>query len=129
MKLKIFNQHNSKAIKSGEQTIHFGKKSGLIGISKSATEFLGLKEGDRLLFAQDEESPEDWFFTVTKEKAGFELRFKNGSAAFNCSSLVIRVLDSLKIKTSAGFYFNKSAQKIDKSEAYLLLTSKPLNAK
>lgn len=129
MKLKVFNQHNSKAAKSGERKIHFSKKSGLIGISKTATEELGIKEGDKLLLAQDEENPCDWFLAKTTDDEGFALRLKSGSSAFNCSSLVSRVLDSLKIEQSAGFYNAKNPQKIEGKEYYLILTSKPLNAK
>jgi hypothetical protein len=74
MKLKSFIPENT-TVPRGEPTIAFAIKSGLFRISDSACKITGLKSGQKIVFAQDEERLDSWFIHFSKDK-GFVLKKK-----------------------------------------------------
>lgn len=86
MKLKKYDVSVNTG-RSVEPTISFSD-SGVIRISKSATDALNIKAGDRLSLFQDEDSPTDWY--LSKDKDGFPTRpgstKDSGSVQFNSAN-------------------------------------------
>ncbi|WP_372648232.1 hypothetical protein [Draconibacterium sp.] len=78
MKLKKFNNktlpRNGQI--SGSIHITFNKK-GVISFSKSASDLLNLKDGDRIVLHQDEENRGDWYLEKTEDENGFKLHKKS----------------------------------------------------
>lgn len=102
MKLKEFSTVGGKALNS-VATISFNKK-GFIGISVTAAELIGIKKGDRIVFYQDEEHPEDWYFDISSEKGAILRNHTSGKGfACNYSIVAIEVLKSTKNKDIARF--------------------------
>ncbi|WPV66314.1 hypothetical protein [Chitinophaga sp. LS1] len=92
MNLKTFNSENVTPIRESKPCVHFNTKTGLFNFSIGACTLIGLKDGDRVSFHQDEEEPTDWYLEVTKN--GFELRAKENvtkGMLFN-SSVMARAL-------------------------------------
>lgn len=63
MKLVIYNKENSQPIgqRNGERTLRFNRENGIIYISKAFASELGIKDIDKVQFANDEENTKDWF--------------------------------------------------------------------
>ncbi|MCU6767376.1 hypothetical protein OCV73_00165 [Barnesiella propionica] len=102
MKLKEFSTVGRKAL-NGIATISFNKK-GFIGINAAAAESIGIKSGERIVFFQDEDNPEDWYFDVSPDK-GALLRNHTTGKGFACNFSVVatEVLKSTKNKDFARF--------------------------
>ena len=58
MKLVIYNKQNSQPVgqRNGERTLRFNRENGMIYISKSFAAELGIKDIDKVQFANDEEN-------------------------------------------------------------------------
>lgn len=58
MKLVVYNKMNALPFgqKSKERTIRFNQSNGVIYISRFLTKEMELKDGDKIIFANDEES-------------------------------------------------------------------------
>lgn len=107
MKLKQFNPENcqSERIKSSKPCIGITLKGGLFRINKGACELLELKEGDNVVFLQDEEDTECWYIEKVKKGQGFELRSKASvtpGLLFNNTKLVKEIFESLGINRKAA---------------------------
>lgn len=68
-------------------------KSGVIQFSPSASELMGIKSGDKITLAQDEEDAHNWYFFKDSQH-GFELRagYKDAGCMFNHRGLVHELL-------------------------------------
>jgi hypothetical protein len=105
MKLKTYNTANSASVRKGKPTININLGNGLFSFSNNAREALKLKSGTRIEVHQDEESPKDWYFSITKDKdSGFELRDNSKSKpylTFNNSHLARLLLSSIELDCNA----------------------------
>jgi hypothetical protein len=127
MKLKEFNTENVEKSRRGQASIRL-TKSGMISISKELGELLQLKVGDKLALSQNEDKPKDWYLNVSP--IGFAIRndSKNEKEknrfAFNCSSLVQKLFDSIGYEgSSIAFLVSEEAEKISKVSYYAILTA------
>jgi hypothetical protein len=128
MKLKIYNQENSKNVISGKALIRIARKSGLITFSKSACEKLGLTLNDKLNICQDEESPLDFYIHKTAHPSGFELRIKapaKTGAAFNCAKLSNLILWDKNCKSAA--YLIGDSFELEGLLYWPIITAKPIH--
>lgn len=132
MKIKIYNEANSKSVMMGKRTIRFNRKAGLISLSKAATETIGLKAGDKVFVINDEERPKDWYVCKTDDENGFTVRTKEdtGSADFNCTSVVKHIFETLGIHDAAvGYLVAPESEEVDGMELYAIITKNPLNTR
>lgn len=115
MKLIKFDATNSKTHKSGEAIIRFNMAGG-ISLTKTATEELGLKAGQKVSVVQDEEKPEDWYLVINDED-GFELRENTTGTgvAFNNAYIVHTLKNFLDIEANISSYCFKIATKPSES--------------
>ena len=123
MKVKIFNTENVPTVRKTTPTIYLNYKSGLISINKSSSELMGLKDGDGVEFAQDEEEPESWYIFKSKSGGAFVLREDNGKFMTNNSGIVRRILDSLSINFSCSPRIALEPEKINKVDMFAILTA------
>ena len=105
MKLKVYNTNNLPKQERGAPYIHANSKTGLMRITTQAAERMGLKSGDKLAFAQDEDEPTDWY--AFKSPEGFEVR--EGSEKkpgygllFNNTSIVRLIFESVAYEGTSG---------------------------
>ncbi len=114
MKLRTFNQTNSKSHTTGILTVRVSEKTGLFSFSKAASELLGLMDGDGILVSQDEDSPAAFFIHKSTDPEAFMVRIKKSSSAFafNCTSLAILLLDK-----GVG---KKHLVKLNRTESFLV---------
>lgn len=125
MKLKIYNQQNSKISLPSKPTVRVHCPSGIISLSKAACHLIGLRNGDKLIIVQDEDSPEDFFIHKTTHPEGFTVRSKTGEAGatFNSS----KIAKMLAPGYNAVSFPVSAAQVIDGMSYHLIVTSKPIN--
>lgn len=105
MKLKHFNTANLPKQERGAPYLHLNSKTGLIRITDQAAARIGLKPGDKVAFAQDEEESGDWY--LYKDPEGFEIRDGNKDnntygLLFNSTAAVRLVFDSVDFKGTSG---------------------------
>lgn len=132
MKLKVFNQTNSKHSVTGRPTLRIHKRGGLLTFSKAAAELMDVKSGDKIVIVQDEESPENFYVHKTSNPDGFTLRGKQGSnkimtdgVSFNCSKLAQMIAPKfIGVSFPVG-----SGIKFDGMTYHLIVTAKPMNEK
>jgi hypothetical protein len=105
MKLKHFNMGN---VESGHRnyipTIRLNSKTGLITFNVSVSSNLGLKEGSKIEFIQDEDSPVDWYVVADKdiENAFICRKAKAGSGMFISSVFLVKeIFESCKIQETS----------------------------
>ncbi len=131
MKLKVFNKENSTMLVSGEPLVRISVKAGLFSFSKDAGVLLGLNNGNKIEFVQDEETKIDWFISITDSKDGFSCRSdgqKFPRFDFNSRGLTKAILDSIKFKgTGVSFKIQENPVELEGSKYYLILTSKLIN--
>jgi hypothetical protein len=75
MKLQYFSNQTLPQTRGGGNKlakVSFGK-GGVISFNGAAAALIGLKSGDKVTLAQDEEDPKCWFFFKDKDH-GYELR-------------------------------------------------------
>lgn len=72
-------------------------KSGTITFNPPACELIGLKAGDKITLAQDEEDPRNWYFFKDAQH-GFELRagYKDKGSMFNHKVMVSAFLQAFE---------------------------------
>jgi len=91
MKLTIFSAEtlpNSKrAGRSSKNQVSFGKK-GKISFSKATAAHMGLKKGDKVSLAQDDDNPDKWYFY--QDKAGYELLETKFGGLFFCHQELVK---------------------------------------
>ena len=76
MKKRKITRKTFGRVQIGRPTMSVHGKTGLIKFSKSAMKQYRLFPGDNIVFVQDEEKPEDWFFEKGEE--GFPITKSNG---------------------------------------------------
>lgn len=122
-----------KQAKRGKPTILFSK-TGLINLSKTAAQELGLSKQNRIDLARDTDRPEDWYLVKYKPEidAGISFRQKDNGLCFNAASWANAFLDqfsedgkSLSVLIATQAEDNTLG---GKAEVYAILT-KSLNQK
>lgn len=131
MKLKEFNQENSRNIVKGRSTVRIYRNTGIFQFSKQAAEVIGLQVGSLVTIHQDEENPEDFYIHKTVAN-GFILR-GNGTElsglTLNCSMVAALILDSAKVGKSASFQVSKQPVISNGREYWPIITARPLSVK
>ena len=136
MKFRIYSPENCgyKGGRKSNPTIRFSRKSGTVSLSIKTCEILGIKNGDSVLFLQDETREQDWYIQKAIDGNGFIIRNKSvvpekpiHSPIFNSAFLVQKLKDSLKIETD-NFIFPIATVPADESEnpIYAIITKKTL---
>lgn len=130
MKLFIYNKENSvsSVSRSGERTIRVNRSNGVVYISKALSEALGLKENEKLLFANDEENPKDWYLCKTNDINGFSLKIDKSGVRFMNKYLSTKILDSAKVEDSATFFVSKEPLSNNEVLFYKIITKPILTA-
>lgn len=110
MKLKSYTPETCPSVRSTKPFISFSTKSGLIIFNRKACEIIGISEDSLVQLLNDENEPENWYLRVSehKKEAGFPLRkygTQNTGLAFNCSSLVHSIADSVSFTGRSGRVF------------------------
>jgi hypothetical protein len=87
MKLVLYTPESFKAPAKVSRPTFTVTKGSVLKISKMLADSLGLKAGDKVMIAQDEKSPTDWFVGVTGN--GFQLKQAGTDASlqFSCKQL------------------------------------------
>lgn len=106
MALKHFNSATLPSISSRGTApiISLNMKAGLFGINKAACELLGLKNGDYIGFAQDDEDEVKWY-VYKSDKTGFQVREKNNVTSgvlFNNSRMGKLIAASVAFEGKGG---------------------------
>ena len=104
LKLKIYDTTNTPACNpQGRPFIHVNLK-GCFTINKAAAALLGLKHGEAVKLAQDENRPKDWYIIAGVSKAeGFVIRKKTDTTfQFNCKGLADLIFTSNNCAERAG---------------------------
>jgi len=129
MKLKVYSAENSMNVITGKAMIRINRKAGLFTFSKAAKEMIDLKLNDKVLIAQDEENPTDFYIHETASPSGFPLRAKTDDygLSFNCSKLANTILPRADIK--AVSYLVSAGHNIDGLIYHPIITVNPLNEK
>ena len=137
MKLKSFNQSNSKNQVTGQASLRINEKGGLFTLGKYASRLIGLSGKSSLEIFQDEDSIEDFFIYVSKSPEAFTLRCKTGtdSYAFNCTKLAKLILDRgieknhvVPLNRAESFKIG-AAIEVEGMPMHLIILSKPFESK
>lgn len=128
MKLLIYNKGNSLSTTArvGERSIGLSRSNGMIYLSKVLATEIGLSDDDKIILANDEEDKKGWYLCKTNDELGFS--FKNDKGGFRIINkfLVNKILNSLKIDTSATFLVGKDPLEVDDLRFYRIITSSPI---
>ena len=85
-------------------TISLNFLNGRIYFNESTKHILDLKEGDRLVFYQDEDNLKGWYFMKSKIEGSIELRILNKAlVAFN-GSIARAILHSVSMDATSAFF-------------------------
>jgi hypothetical protein len=129
MKLKTFNPDNCISSRSGKSTkpiVGINSKNGLFRMAPPVCDLLELKEGDHVMFHQDEEDPANWYAEKVKE-GGFVLRIKPGVGKglyFNNTSLARSIFASVGYAAVSGqVRVAGQPTKVEKHKLFALLTA------
>jgi hypothetical protein len=97
MKLNYFSEQTlPKQMGGGSKLPRVAfSKSGTITFNPAAGQLMGLKGGDKVTLAQDEEDPRNWYFFKDPQH-GFELRpgYKDKGSMFNHKVMVQALLQA-----------------------------------
>lgn len=137
MKLKIFNKESagSGRIQSTVRSINVNRKNGRVVISAALRQSLDIKGGDRLMFAKDEESKNDWYLCITHDEAGYSIyekpggkngRYATHSLYATCKMAAAELLDAIKADRAASLLVAAKPTQIDGTDWYQIITTKPL---
>ena len=120
MALKIYNASASKA-RSGKATVNIAPKSGLISISKAAAEIMKIKAKDKLILAQDDQNPKDWYLAI--HDSGFSARGDDGRLFFNSCAIAKSFCDSIGVDYPSSYLIGKKPTKIDGLDCWPIFVS------
>jgi hypothetical protein len=106
MKLKEFNTETCVTTRAhtGVPCIGVNVKAGLFRLNPEAQQLVNLKDGDQVVFLQDEEDPANWYLEKVKEK-GFVLRMKETSGkglVFNNRAVAKEIAESVSFTGHSG---------------------------
>lgn len=113
----------------GVRSVGINKRTGFFIFSKAATENLGWKEGDLIVFARDEKNPKEWFIAISKgdPSDAFVLKNSKGSLYIRARGAAQAIIDSIDNSLeSIRFLIGLNAQEeADKTKFYpLIIVSK-----
>lgn len=91
------------------KTLRFNRENGMIYISKAFASELGIKDIDKVQFANDEENTKDWFICKTDSEQGFSIKYDKGGIRFMNKFLSNKILDCAKVKDNASFLMEKES--------------------
>lgn len=108
MKLKVYTPDKLPAKDKGKPVIYVNLITGRFRIHVKIQERLGLSVGDKLIFAQDEDNPSEWFVAKSNNEEGFELKRyahmngKENTILFNNTTLVKTIFASAEFEGESG---------------------------
>lgn len=128
MRLFIYNKENtiSTSTRGGERTIRINRTNGVIYISRILADVLKLKDNERVVFANDEDSPKDWYLGKTNDENGFLVRNEKTGVRLISKSLCAKILDSVKIQSNATFLVANKPINDNEIEYFIIIVSSPL---
>jgi hypothetical protein len=131
MKLKTFNPENT-----GDDVIPMLSinSNGVFRLNKAAIELLKLNEGDKVLFHQDEDEPEDWYISKDAEKGFIFSIDKTRPNRYSRISALYRTFKECFNNTSVfKFCISSESVKSDKSDkstfVFPIITKRNLRTK
>lgn len=130
MKLSPRKQQDGNA--STERRIHIGRNGYRFNLNTRLLRDLGLTGGERIIIAKDEDSRNDWYFTVTTDE-GAKIRIANRSkdgdpvsAVFYNKAAANEILNSVNAMNAATFIVAAKATKMpDDRTWYRIMTAIP----
>lgn len=127
MKLVVYNKMNALPLgqKSKERTIRFNQSNGVIYISRFLAKEMELKDGDKIIFANDEESKKDWFIGKTNDEYGFVLHSSKAGVRVQSKFICNSVLNATKTDCNATFLVAKEATEYNGNKFFKIITSSP----
>ena len=127
MKLKEYNADNSKSVSMGTPCLSVARKSGTISFNKGAVSLMGMTPDSAVTVSNDEDSPRDWYVSISKDPAAFKIRLKAGttSAMFNCSLVAGKLIDAVSEIKRASLRLSKEPVVIGDLTYWLIITAKP----
>ncbi len=131
--MKLIPRKQQHGYVPAERRIHLRRDFYRFHLNAQLIQDLGLKGGERIIIAKDEDSRNDWYFTVTTDegaKIRICLRNKNGdpiSAAFYNKAAVNEILNSVNaVNTAAFIVAAKATMMPDGRTWYRIMTSTPI---
>lgn len=80
---------------SGDKPTIIINKTGAITVNRQTIIDMGLREGDKIIFAKDKKRPRDWY--IKTGNSGFKLRYSaSKSMIFSCKPLANIILSSIE---------------------------------
>ena len=140
MKLIIYDKDSceSSGRRVGVRSISITRMPGSFMFSQSAQKELHIKDGQGVFLAQDDESKNVWYMSLSDDDNGFTVRKrKNGGYAKECAPTLYfcnrftanKLLDTLKATKAATLLIGTKPTIIDGKEWYKIIVSKPLRIK
>lgn len=140
MKLIIYDKDSceSSGRRVGVRSISITRVPGSFMFSQTAQRDLKIKEGQGVFLAQDSESKNDWYMTISDDDNGFTVRKrKNGGFAKECAPTLYfcnrlianKLLDTVKAAKAATLLISTKPTIIDGREWYKIIVSKPLRTR
>ena len=136
MRLQIFNKESagSGRLQSDVRSINVNRRNGGFVLSAALCSQLGVKKGDHVMFAKDEESKDGWYMCVTASELGYGIyekstckgRYITRSRYATCKLFAASILDAIKAKRAASLLVAAKPVEVDGVEWYQIITSKPL---
>ncbi len=132
MKLTTRKQKGGHA--STEWLIHVGRDCYRFNLNARLLRDLGLRGGERIMIAKDEDSRNDWYMTIANvSEDGAKVRVSNRNRSGEPASMVFynkaaanEILNSVKATDSATFIVAAKATKMpDGREWYRIMTAIP----
>jgi hypothetical protein len=123
MKLKLFKPTDLEAVVYGKVGITL-RTDGVFSFSVALTELMGLKADDKVLIAQDEEKPLDWY--ILKHEEGFILRHpgkEKKGVSFSNKRLRKIILEAVLFEDkTCSFLVAKEPTEIDGVKYWAIIT-------
>ena len=96
-------------------------KTGSIVINRSAAWLMGLKSGDKVIFAHSDENPDDWY--IAKHQQGFKLAEQQSGELAIYNKRLKGLFDDQFGTGTYGFKVSKNPTKHDGNPMWLLITA------
>ncbi len=111
--------------KSKERTIRFNQSNGVIYISRFLAKEMELKDGGKIIFANDEESKKNWFISKTNDEYGFVLHSSKAGVRVQSKFICNSVLNATKTNCNATFLVAKEATEYNGNKFFKIIISSP----
>lgn len=133
--MKLIPQKQQFGYISTERRIHISRDNYRFYLNAQLLQDLRLTDGKRIIIAKDEDSRNDWYFTITSD-SGAKIRIcyrnKNGdpvSAVFYCKAAANEILNSVNAMNAATFIVAAKPTMMDGRTWYRIMTAIPKNTK